>query len=154
MSNIEQVYTGQEIAVVGLSLRVRNVKTIDEFWNNLKNGVELISFYSDDQLSEVGKNHDLLKNPNYVKAGSLLKDKEYFDAAFFSYTPREAELLDPQIRLFHEVSWEALEDSGVDPGTYPGLIGVYAGASQNLEWEARVLFSGKNRFFDLRTGKP
>ncbi|UCH96447.1 MAG: hypothetical protein JSV88_06240, partial [Candidatus Aminicenantes bacterium] len=119
----------------------------NEFWNNLEKGVESISFYTDEEMLEAGVSPGTLKIPNYIKAGANLEDKEYFDAGFFGYTPREAELLDPQVRIFHEISWEALEDAGIDPEMYTGLIGVYAGAAQNLEWEVRALLSGKSRSF-------
>lgn len=145
MNEPETSKNGQEIAVIGLSIRVVKAKNIEEFWNNLKNGVESILFLSDEELIKAGVSPETLKNPNYIKACSILEDKEYFDAPFFGYTPREAELLNPQVRLFHECSWEALEDAGIDPEEYPGLIGVYAGATQDAEWEYRAMFSPKSR---------
>lgn len=137
----------REIAVIGMSCRFPGAKSVDEFWENLRQGNETISFFSDETLSAVGVDTELLENPGYVRAASQLEDKELFDAAFFGYTPAEAELLDPQVRLFHECCWQALEDSGIDPAAYGGLIGVYAGAQQNLEWESRALLSGKSRAF-------
>ena len=136
-----------EIAVIGMACRFPGANNIEEFWNNLKAGKETISFFSDDQLAAAGVPRELIDNPNYVKVGSIINDKEFFDAAFFEYTPKEAELLDPQIRLFHECSWEALEDSGIALESYKGLIGVYAGSVQNLEWEIRALLSGKSSSF-------
>ena len=59
-------------------------------------------------------------NPRYVKAAAALDDVDLFDAAFFGYSPREAELIDPQHRLFLECAWEALEHAGYDPKRYPG----------------------------------
>ncbi|HLP47043.1 MAG TPA: SDR family NAD(P)-dependent oxidoreductase [Candidatus Kapabacteria bacterium] len=143
----ESSYNGTEIAVVGASIRVVKAKNKEEFWNNLKNGVESIFFLSEEELIESGQKLEIIKKPNYVNACSVLEDKEYFDAPFFGYTPREAELLDPQIRLFHECSWEALEDAGIDPEFYHGIIGVYGGAVQNLEWELRATHSGKSQAF-------
>ncbi len=147
MNELETTLNGQEIAVVGLSIRVVKAKNIEEFWNNLKDGVESILFLSDEELIEAGVSPETLENPAYIKACSILEDKEYFDAPFFGYTPREAELLNPQVRLFHECSWEALEDAGIDPEVYPGLIGVYAGAVQDAEWDYRAMFSPKSRTF-------
>jgi acyl transferase domain-containing protein/acyl carrier protein len=140
----ENSQTGLEIAVIGMSGRFPGAKNIDEFWNNLRNGVESISFFSTQELAETQVSPGLLNNPGYVKARGILEDIEYFDAVFFGYTPREAELMDPQMRLFHEIAWEALEDGGYDPYSYEGLIGFYAGAAQNHYWEGLAAFSGKS----------
>jgi amino acid adenylation domain-containing protein len=136
-----------EVAVIGMSCRFPGARGIDEFRDNLMAGVESISFSSHEELSNLGVESKFLNNPNHVNAVSTLPGKEYFDAAFFDYTPKEAELLDPQIRLFHECAWEALEDGGIVPDSFAGKIGVYAGAVQNLDWESRVLLSGKGRSF-------
>jgi surfactin family lipopeptide synthetase A len=137
--------TGLEIAVIGMSGRFPGAKTVHEFWNNLKNGVESISFFSNEELKAAGVPPRLLENSDYVKADGIMEDIEYFDAAFFGYTPKEAEIMDPQIRIFHECVWTALEDAGYDPGTYEGLIGLYAGAAPNLSWEARTFYSGESK---------
>lgn len=145
MSELDErtTLTGLEIAVISMYGRFPGAKDIDQFWGNLKNGVESISFFSDEELIESGVNPELLKNPNYIKAKGYLEDIEYFDPAFFDYTPREAELMDPQLRIFHEASWSALEHAGYVPELYDGLIGLYAGTSANLQWLARTL-SGIN----------
>jgi acyl transferase domain-containing protein len=72
-----------------------------------------------------------LRDPKYVKARGVLEGIDLFDAAFFGYTPREAEVMDPQQRVFLECAWEALENAGYDPQRYPGPIGVYAGAGMS-----------------------
>ncbi|MCP4157182.1 MAG: amino acid adenylation domain-containing protein, partial [bacterium] len=136
-------YTGTEIAVIGMAGRFPGAKNITEFWENLKNGVESISFFSQEELAQAGIKRELLESPNYVKARGELEDSDCFDAAFFKYTPLEAEIMDPQIRVFHECAWEALENAGYEPGTYNGLIGLYAGASPGLQWQAYTLLSGK-----------
>ncbi|UCH92153.1 MAG: SDR family NAD(P)-dependent oxidoreductase [Candidatus Aminicenantes bacterium] len=133
--------TGLEIAVIGMSGRFPGARNINEFWDNLKNGVEAISFFSDEELTAQGVDPQLLKNPDYVKAKGSIADVEHFDAFFFGYTPREASILDPQVRFFIECSWEALEDAGYDPGSYKGLIGIFAGAAENIFWRARILSS-------------
>ena len=141
MSNKEfnHMRTGLEIAVIGMSGRFPGAKNIDEFWNNVKNGVESISFFSNEELIESGIDPELLKNPNYVKAGGFLENIEYFDSLFFNYTAREAEIMDPQFRLLHECSWEALEVAGYNLESYNGIIGVYVGGALNHDWIARVL---------------
>jgi acyl transferase domain-containing protein/acyl carrier protein len=139
-------FTGLEIVVIGMSGRFPHAKNIDEFWHNLKEGSESVIFYSDEELIEAGGSPDLVKDPNYVKtSGSFLDRKEYFDAAFFGYKPVEAELMDPQTRVFLETSWHALEDAGYDPGSFDGLIGLYAGSKWNFSWEARSFLSGRTR---------
>jgi acyl transferase domain-containing protein/acyl carrier protein len=135
--------TGLEIAVIGMSGRFPGAKGIECFWENLKNGIESISFFSDEELSEAGVEPGQLKNPNYIKANIMLEDIEYFDSVFFDYTPIEARLMDPQIRIFHECAWLALEDAGYCPGSYQGLIGLYAGASSSFLWEAASYLSGE-----------
>src|SRR6185369_1814910 len=70
-------------------------------------------------------------NPNFVRARGILEDADRFDAAFFCVQPREAEVLDPQHRVFLECAWEALEDAGCDPARCEGAIGVFAGMSMN-----------------------
>jgi acyl transferase domain-containing protein/acyl carrier protein len=135
--------TGLEIAVIGLAARFPGSRTIDEFWENLKRGIESIDFFSEEELLKSGVNPRLMENQNYVRASGVLDDVEYFDAQFFDYFPREAEIMDPQTRIFHECAWHALEDSGYDPYIYNKLIGCYAGASPNFFWEAHCLLSGK-----------
>lgn len=122
-------YNGAEIAIIGMAGRFPGANNIDEFWQNLKNGVESVSFFSDDELLAVGIEPALLNDPNYVKARSVLNDVELFDANFFGFNPKEAEITDPQHRLFLESAWQALENAGYDSETYQGSIGVYAGAS-------------------------
>ncbi|MBG1243113.1 type I polyketide synthase [Nostoc sp. NZL] len=120
-----------EIAIISLAGRFPEAKDIDSFWQNLRDGVESISRLTDKELINYGVSIDLLNNPNYVKANAVLSDIELFDANFFAYSAKEAELIDPQQRLFLELAWEAIEKAGYDPHTYNGLIGVYAGVGMN-----------------------
>jgi amino acid adenylation domain-containing protein/thioester reductase-like protein len=136
--------TGLEVAVIGTAGKFPGAKNIHEFWNNLKNGVESITFFSAAELEETGNDHELVKNPNYVKAKGILPDIDNFDASFFSYTPKEAEIMDPQMRLFHECVWQALEDAGYDIESDNGRIGLYAGASSSFHWEALTRLTGEN----------
>ncbi|MBD8496924.1 non-ribosomal peptide synthetase/type I polyketide synthase [Paenibacillus arenosi] len=126
---------GLEIAVIGMACRFPGARNIDEYWHNLSNGVESISFFTEEELKEAGVDPELLRNPNYVKAKGYIEDIEYFDAAFFQFSAREAEIMDPQIRVLQECAWEALEHSGYTPHRYEGDIGLYAGASTNFNWE-------------------
>ncbi|OKH20886.1 polyketide synthase [Hydrococcus rivularis NIES-593] len=120
---------GSEIAIVGLAGRFPGAKNLEEFWQNLQNGVESVSFFSDEELLAEGIDKSVLSDRNYVKARAVLEDAELFDAAFFGFSPKEAEITDPQHRLFLECAWEALENAGYNSETDSGSIGVYAGSS-------------------------
>ncbi len=140
--------TGLEIAVIGMSGRFPGARNIDEFWNNLENGVESISFFSDQELEAEGVDPRIYKQPNYVKAKGIVPDADCFDAFFFDYSPMEVEIMDPQMRMFHHCIWEALEDGGYVPDTFNGLIGLYAGATNTFFWEALTLVSGAGSDID------
>lgn len=131
MSNAETQDSLDSIAIVGMSGRFPGAKNVDEFWRNLRDGVEAVSFFSDDELEREFIDQTELRDPNYVKARAILEGVEMFDAPFFGFSPREAAITDPQHRLFLECCWEALEDAGYDPQKYPGTIGVYGGAGAN-----------------------
>jgi len=123
---------GLEIAIVGMSGRFPMAKNVGEFWQNLRNGLECISFFSDEQLLSSGVAPSELKDFKYVGASGVLEDIELFDASFFVYSPKDAELLDPQQRLFLECAEDALENAGYDALAYNGLIGMYAGTSMSM----------------------
>src|SRR5918993_4747726 len=99
----------EDIAVVGMSGRFPGAKNVAEFWRNLRDGVESISFFTDEELRAAGLDEATLGDPNYVRAAGALEGIELFAAPFFGVNPREAEVLDPQHRLFLECAWEALE---------------------------------------------
>ena len=122
--------TKQEpIAIIGMAGRFPGAKSIDELWQNLCAGVESVSVFSEEELIAAGVSPSIFNRPNYIKAKPVLADMDLFDASFFGFNPREAELMDPQHRLFLECASDALENAGYDPDRYRGKIGVYAGAS-------------------------
>ncbi|WP_322763130.1 type I polyketide synthase [Frankia sp. Cr2] len=120
-----------DIAIVGMACRFPGADTVEEFWRNLCAGRETTTFFGDDELLAAGVSPDLVADPRYVKAGQILSGIEMFDADVFGIPSEEAQLLDPQQRHFLECALAALEDSGYDPETHPGAIGVYAGAGLN-----------------------
>ncbi len=120
-----------DVAIIGMAGRFPGAKNISVFWENLINGKESITVFSDEELLHAGVDASLLKNPNYVKAASILADEDIFDADFFGYSAREAALIDPQSRLFLECAWEALECAGYVPSNCKGAVGVYASQSMN-----------------------
>lgn len=120
-----------QIAIIGMAGRFPNAADVDEFWANIKQGVESIRPLSKDELAQAGVDPACADEPGYVCMGAPLDEADGFDADFFGYLPREAELMDPQHRLFLECAWSALEDAGCDPGQYDGLIGVFGGVARN-----------------------
>ena len=136
-----------DIAIVGMAVRLPGAQNHHEYWHNLRNGIESVRFYSDDELLAAGVKRDALLRPNYVKAGAPLERMEWFDAEFFGFSPKEAAIMDPQHRQFLEACWEALEDSGHVPERIDGAIGIFAGSgmaayfAQNLLTNAELVRS-------------
>lgn len=131
MSNSAILEHPSAIAVVGLAGRFPGSRNVAEFWRNLCEGVESVTFFSAEELLASGVNPAVLHNPDYVRASATLDDTELFDAAFFNFTRKEAEITNPQQRLMLECVWEALESASCDPETYKGAIGVFGGMSSN-----------------------
>ncbi|ASS77139.1 hypothetical protein CIG75_06555 [Tumebacillus algifaecis] len=119
------------IAIIGMSGRFPGAKNVEEFWENIKNGVESISTFQDEELKAALVSEQLLQHPNYVKRGGVLEGADSFDAEFFGYTPREAEITDPQQRVFLEAAWSALEHAGYDAERFAGAVGMFGGAASN-----------------------
>ncbi|RST55768.1 type I polyketide synthase [Variovorax sp. MHTC-1] len=124
--------TGIEIAIVGLAGRFPGAADAEAFWRNIRGCVESVSSFSDAELRARGVPASALDDPGYVKAGVRFEGFDQFDAGFFGCSPREAEHLDPQQRIFLECAWEALEHAGYDPQRPPGPVGIHAGAGANL----------------------
>ncbi len=120
-----------ELAVIGMSGRFPGARGVDELWENLRAGRETIRTFSDQELLEAGVDPALVANPDYVKAKGVLGDVDLFDAGLFGLSPREAELMDPQHRLFLECCWEALERAGYNSGKPLARVGVFGGESMN-----------------------
>jgi len=127
-----------DVAVIGIALRFPGADDPEAFWRNLREGRDCISFFSDDELRAAGYSDEVLANPSFVKATGKLADVEHFDAAFFGYSPREAETLEPSHRIFLECAWEAMEDAGWDPARIGGAAAVYAGAAGTSYSERHV----------------
>jgi len=117
-----------DIAIIGYSGRFPGADTINEFWTNLCDGKESITFFSSEELLHHGVSHELLHSPNYVKASPILGKIDLFDAEFFNYAPKEADILDPQQRLLLECAWKTLEHAGYATNTKAQNIGFYMGS--------------------------
>jgi polyketide synthase PksJ len=142
-------------AVIGMAGRFPGADHIEGFWDNLKNGIDSISFFSPGELEEIEIPSYIPEDPDYIKAKGFLENIEFFDANFFDYSSREAELMDPQLRFLHEGVWHALENAGYTPGNYSGWIGLFIGAAANFSWISRFFSRSGHRSpvegFDLYT---
>lgn len=127
----ESTLHGLEIAVIGMAGRFPGAANLAEFWQNLCAGKESMGPLTDDYLSARGLNAALANDPDWRKIGAPLADSDCFDAGFFGYSAREAEMLDPQQRVFLECAWHALEDAGYDAERYSGAVGVFGGVGMN-----------------------
>ena len=134
MSDRFEIKTGLEVAVVGLAVRVPGAEGAETFWQNLRDGVESITHFTLEELRAAGVPDEVLRHPSYVRSKAVLDGFDTFDARLFEMSPREAEALDPQQRIFLEAVWAALEDAAYDPERFPGPIALYAGMGSNNYW--------------------
>jgi len=132
-----QDHSLQGVAIVGMAGRFPGARSVAEFWRNQINGIEAISHFRVEDL-EIPDAANVAKDPSYVRARSVVDDVDMFEPEFFGILPKEAELLDPQQRLFLECCWQACEDAGYDPADYDGPIGVYAGSSTSTYFLSRL----------------
>ncbi|MCP4861744.1 MAG: SDR family NAD(P)-dependent oxidoreductase [Planctomycetes bacterium] len=119
------------IAVVGTACHLPGARNAAEFWNNLRNGVESVHFFTDEELLAAGVPAARLTDPNYVKASPTLDQVAGFDPGFWGISPKDAAIMDPQHRHFLECAYEALEDAGHDSQRFDGTIGVFGGCGAN-----------------------
>ncbi|MGH8077140.1 MAG: beta-ketoacyl synthase N-terminal-like domain-containing protein, partial [Lysobacter sp.] len=115
------------IAIIGLAGRFPGADNVEAFWENLVNGVESSTRLDDETLRREGVSQQLIDNPDFVKVSYVVEGAENFDAELFQFTPREAEITDPQHRMLLECCYEALDHAGYSTDSYSGHIGVYAG---------------------------
>ncbi len=119
------------IAIVGMSGRFPGAPTLRQFWQNLRSGVESLETFTETELAAAGVNATIRGLPGWVSRGTVLEDADCFDASFFGYAPREAQIIDPQQRVFLECAWEALEDAGYAAEPEGRTVAIYAGSSLN-----------------------
>lgn len=149
MSDLEQEKNLDGVAIIGMAGRFPGAPDLETFWTNVLAGKDTIKRFSREEL-EARDRASLEFGPDYVPAHGVLDGAEYFDSAFFGISPRDADFLDPQHRIFLEASWSALEDAGYDPAKFPGQIGVFAGCSLNTYLLANI--SADRAFLDELTG--
>jgi acyl transferase domain-containing protein len=121
--------TDDAVAIIGMSGRFPGAPDLDAFWELLVAGREGITRFSRDELAAADVAPHLLDDPAYVPVSAPLDGPGLFDAEFFGFTPSEAELTDPQHRVFLECCWHALEDAGYPPGSSGARVGVFASTS-------------------------
>lgn len=131
------------VAVIGVSCRLPGADDHQHFWRNLVAGQESVEFYSEPELRRLGVDEELLAHPAYVPVRSALRGKGHFDPEFFQVTPRDAELMDPQLRLLLQHSWKAVEDAGHLPGDIADAA-VYMSTSNAL-YQAPLAGPGARR---------
>ncbi len=154
MEQENQMRSGLEIAIIGMTARFPGADNTEEFFENLKNGIESIETLTDKELEELKVSQELISNPNYVKVRASMRNPGYFDSEFFGYTPEEAKIMDPQMRLLHECAWDSLENAGYNPEQYNGTIGLFVGGTPNPLWEAHTILAGEQGIWsDFNSGK-
>ncbi len=128
-----------DVAVIGMAGHFPGASNVDEFWSNLRNGVESIRPLSDAELLACGQDPASLRDPRYVKRAAILDGYDLFDASFFGVSPKDAAIMDPQHRHLLECAWEALEHAGHVPSRFRGSIGVFAGCGANAYFMHNIL---------------
>lgn len=122
-------FDGTEIAIVGMAGRFPGAANVEAFWQNIRNGVDSIRPLTDEEARAAGASEQQLQDPTFIKVNAALDELDGFDADFFGYNPRDAEIMDPQQRIFLETAWAALEQAGYDPAQYKGQVGVFGGST-------------------------
>ncbi len=141
----EEISEGDtDIAVIGMFGRFPGADSPEQFWENIRDGKESIAGFTEEELQQAGIRPEEYNDKDYVNAKGSLSDVEYFDADFFRYMPKEANLMDPQMRILHTCVWNALEDAGCDPTRYDGRIGLFAGSSSNMAWMTKFISNREN----------
>ncbi|GAA0743699.1 SDR family NAD(P)-dependent oxidoreductase [Dactylosporangium roseum] len=133
----------EPIAVIGMAGKFPGARDIQEYWHNLSHGVESVTFPSDEQLLARGVTPEELADPAYVKAVALPPDVDMFDAEFFGLTPRDAEICDPQLRVFLEVVHATIEDAGYDTSRVGDGIGVFGATGPSRYGDLYVMNSDR-----------
>ena len=123
---------GFDVAIIGMACRFPGAPDVAAFWHNLREGLESIEQFTEAELLATGVTPAMLANPRYIKAGAVIPGVDMFDARFFDFSPRDAAWMEPQLRLFLEQAWIALEHACHTPALFRGLIGCYAGEGMNM----------------------
>jgi acyl transferase domain-containing protein len=123
--------SANDIAIIGAAGRFPGAADVESCWRNLCGGVESVRRYSDEELLAAGLTREEIAHPRFAPFGAALDGADLFDADFFNFIPRHAELLDPQQRLLLECAWELMEGAGYDAESYAGSVGVYLSVARS-----------------------
>ena len=123
--------TDKAVAIIGMALRYAGAETVDEYWSNICNNVDALHSATDEEILEAGLEARRIEDPTYVRPAAFIPHTADFDAPLFGFSARDAEIVDPQQRVFLEVAWEAFEDAGYDPTGSGKGVGVFAGCGAN-----------------------
>lgn len=126
----QPVSPSEPIAIIGMAGKFPGASTVEELWEVLKTGKETTTFFKEEELDS-SIPAELKNDPQYVKARGIIEGADLFDPSFFGISPKMAELMDPQQRIFLEISRDLLEKTGYLPAVYNGLTGVFAGSGNN-----------------------
>jgi amino acid adenylation domain-containing protein len=127
----------EPIAIIAVTGRFPGAADVEQFWANLCAGKDGITRFTNAEL-DPSLPPSLTSDASYVKARGVITDVEMFDAAFFGIPPREAELMDPQQRLFIELCWECLERAGHVPDRGDVPVGVFGGMYNATYYQRHV----------------
>ncbi|MGY4743247.1 amino acid adenylation domain-containing protein [Streptomyces sp. ATMOS53] len=117
---------GGDVAIIGMAGRLPGSMDLDEFWDHLVAGDDLVTEIPADRWDWRAQ------SGSRSRWGGFVPDVDRFDAAFFGISPREAELMDPQQRLMLETAWSAIEDAGYRPSDLAGKrVGVFVAATNS-----------------------
>ncbi|OCG21776.1 type I polyketide synthase [Gilliamella sp. App4-10] len=131
--------TGMEVAIIGMAVRFPQSATLQEFWSNIIQAKECVTFFSPEELRAEGIDQATLNNPSYIRAKPFIENVCDFDAAFFGYSHKDAAAFDPKTRVLHEVVYHALEDAGYAKQTDTLIVGTFLGVSEDIEWLRRSI---------------
>ncbi len=120
----------EAVAVISMAGHFPGADNVDEYWNNIVEGVESIQFFSKEELEDV-YDAETLNSPDFVNTGALVNGIEYFDADFFGLTPREAEITEPQQRQLLECAHDVLDTAGYGDWNSDRDVGVFVGVGEN-----------------------
>ncbi|HXP02138.1 MAG TPA: amino acid adenylation domain-containing protein, partial [Luteibacter sp.] len=136
---------GEPVAIIAMAGRFPGAPDVETFWDNLCAGRESIRYFAPGELDPAVSQADR-EDPGYVAARGVIDDVEQFDAGFFGMSPREAELTDPQQRLFLELCWECLERGGYVPDAQETPVGVFGGMHNATYYQKHI--SGRPDLID------
>lgn len=128
-----------DIAIIGLAGRFPGAQNVNQFWQNLRDGVCSVKRFNDAELLSLGVDEATFSRDDYVNANGVLADVDCFDGEFFGYSPFEAQIIDPQQRVLLEVAWHAMEHAGINVSDISCPVGVFAAVGNNHYLQKHLL---------------